>query len=180
MFYLVACSYTDPESEKEWNAFYSLEKLPALISVNGFSSSQRFQALSQDCPMYLAIHTVKDAQVITSEEYLLKGGGNFSRWQKHITDWHRNLYECEGIAPAVSRDEILLLSTQPLRFVERLGCHALTMVASGLDRMLAKCIAYVMTREAAAQIADVTGAYRYAPLTSQLTPPHGADNEERA
>lgn len=46
MFYLVACSYTDPESEKEWNAFYSLEKLPALISVNGFSSSQRFQALS--------------------------------------------------------------------------------------------------------------------------------------
>lgn len=73
MFYTVECNYTDPESEQEWNAFYSLEKLPALISVTGFSSSQRFKALKPGGPRYLAIHTVKYAEVLTSEEYKLKG-----------------------------------------------------------------------------------------------------------
>ncbi|SMB41076.1 conserved hypothetical protein [Serratia proteamaculans] len=58
MFYTVECSYTDPESENEWNAFYSLGKLPALVSVTGFSTSQRFQAMTPGCPVYLAIHTV--------------------------------------------------------------------------------------------------------------------------
>lgn len=169
MFYTVECSYTDPESEKVWNDFYNLEKLPALISVIGFSTSQRFQFLTPGCPVYLAIHTVKDAGVITSEEYKLKGGGNFSRWQKHITDWHRNLYECEGMAPAVASDEFLLLSTHPLSVIEGQGCRALNMQASGLDRTPARRIAYVVKRDIAAQFADVPGVYLYEPLTSQLT-----------
>ncbi len=171
MFYTVECNYTDPESEQEWNAFYSLKKLPALISVTGFRSSQRFKALKPGCPRYLAIHTLKYAEVITSEEYRLKGGGNFSRWQNHITDWHRNLYEGDGTAPAVASNEILLLSTQPLSLIEALGCRALTMQASGLERMPARRIAYVMTREIAVQLADMPGAYLYEPLTPQLTNP---------
>ena len=169
MFYIVECSYTDPESEKVWNDFYSLEKLPALISVTGLSTSQRFQSLTPSCPVYLAIHTVKDAQVLTSEEYKLKGGGNFSCWQKHITDWRRNLYEGEGMAPAVSSDEFLLLSTHPLSVIEGQGCRALEMQASGLDRTHDRRIAYVVKRDTAAQIADVPGVYLYKPLTAQLT-----------
>lgn len=171
MFYTVECNYTDPESEQEWNAFYSLEKLPALISVTGFSSSQRFKALKPGGPRYLAIHTVKYAEVLTSEEYKLKGGCNFSRWQNHITDWHRNLYECKGTAPAVASGEILLLSTQPLSFIEGLGYPALQMQASGPEKMPARRIAYVVTREIAAQLADMPGACLYAPLTPQLTNP---------
>jgi len=84
MLYTVECNYTDPESEQEWNTFYSQQKLPALISVAGFSSSQRFKALKPGGSRYLAIHTVKYAEVLTSEEYKLKGGGHFSRWQNHI------------------------------------------------------------------------------------------------
>lgn len=38
-----------------------------------------------------------------------KGGGNFARWQQHITDWHRNLYGDIGPAPAVNADELLVL-----------------------------------------------------------------------
>ncbi|MGS3449009.1 sugar ABC transporter [Klebsiella electrica] len=171
MLYTVECNYTDPESEQEWNVFYSQEKLPALISVAGFSSSQRFKALKPGGSRYLAIHTVKYAEVLTSEEYKLKGGGNFSRWQNHITDWHRNLYECEGTAPAVASDEILLLSTQPLSFIEGLGYPALQMQASGLEKMPARRIAWVVTLEIAAQLADMPGAYLYAPLTLQLTNP---------
>ncbi|MBO0145367.1 sugar ABC transporter, partial [Agrobacterium sp. Ap1] len=36
MIYMVECSFADPASEAEWNDFYSLDKLPALISVSGF------------------------------------------------------------------------------------------------------------------------------------------------
>ncbi|HAT1619997.1 TPA: sugar ABC transporter [Raoultella planticola] len=171
MLYTVECNYTDPDSEQEWNAFYSQEKLPALISVTGFRSSQRFKALKPGGPRYLAIHTVTYAEVLTREEYRLKGGGNFSRWQNHITDWYRNLYECEGRAPAVASDEILLLSTQPLSFIEGLGYPALQMQASGLDKMPARRFAWVLTREIVAQLADIPGADLYAPLTPQLTNP---------
>ena len=58
MIYTVECSFADPASEAEWNDFYSLEKLPALISVQGFHSSQRFKALRRGCPTYLAVHAI--------------------------------------------------------------------------------------------------------------------------
>ena len=46
MIYTVECSFADLDSEAEWNDFYSLEKLPALISVTGFHPSQRFKAIT--------------------------------------------------------------------------------------------------------------------------------------
>jgi hypothetical protein len=116
MWYTVECSYNDAESEEEWNAFYSQQKLPALLSVTGFATSQRFRAVSSGCPVYLAIHTVKDAHTLSSVDYALKGGGNFARWQVCITDWHRNLYEAENLAPAISSEEMLLLSAKPIVF----------------------------------------------------------------
>lgn len=91
MIYTVECSFADPFSEAEWNDFYSLDKLPALISVSGFHTSQRFKALSRGCPVYLALHSIDGLDILTGEEYRQKGGGNFARWQQHITDWHRRL-----------------------------------------------------------------------------------------
>ena len=67
MLYVVECAYTDPQSEAAWNTFYNQEKLPALVSVPGFYASQRFRALSEDCPRYLALHDVHDATVIDSD-----------------------------------------------------------------------------------------------------------------
>ncbi|KKI44893.1 hypothetical protein [Hafnia alvei] len=169
MFYTVECSYNDPDSEDEWNEFYSQEKLPALISVIGFSTSQRFRAAKAGKPVYLAIHTVKNADVLSSDDYRLKGGGNFSRWQAYITDWYRNLYECEGLAPAVSPDEILLLCAQPISSVATIPRYrALEMHAVGLDKFPERRIAYILPRENAASFADVPGVYLYEPLTSQL------------
>ncbi len=78
MLYIVECSYADPESEAGWNRFYSQHKLPALVSVSGFRASQRFRALSSGCPVYLAIHTIHDADTIASEAYRHKGGGDFA------------------------------------------------------------------------------------------------------
>src|SRR5450830_962753 len=72
MIYTVECNYADPASEAEWNGFYSLEKLPALISVSAVSASQRFKALSGTCPAYLALHSVDTLAVLQSDEYRQK------------------------------------------------------------------------------------------------------------
>lgn len=169
MFYIVECSYNDPESEAEWNAFYSQQKLPALISVTGFTTSQRFRAVKSGCPVYLAIHTINDADILSSDNYRLKGGGNFSRWQACITDWHRNLYAGEGLAPALSSDEILLLSAKPVDYLEReLGYQGLEMAAVGLDKSPEYRVAYVLPVKIASLFTDIPGVYLYEPLTPQL------------
>ena len=142
MIYTVECSFADPHSEAEWNAFYSLDKLPALISVSGFHTSQRFKALSAGCPVYLALHSIDGLDILTGEEYSQKGGGNFARWQQHITDWHRNLYEGVERAPAVGETEYLVLSTtgpQPLR---ELGLTPVAMRAVAMaTKLVSTCAA---------------------------------------
>lgn len=179
MFYIVECSYSDPASEAEWNEFYSREKLPALISVSGFTTSQRFRALTPGCPVYIAIHTVKDAQVLNSDDYRLKGGGNFSRWQNGITDWRRNLYACQVPAPAISSEEILLLSAQSLdSFNTELGYRPVAMQAVGLDKYPESRILYVVGREVAARFRNASGVYLYEPLTPQLQNVAEAEQQE--
>lgn len=170
MLYTVECSYADPASEKDWNTFYSLEKLPALISVTGFITSQRFRALGTGCPAYLAIHTIADARVLNGEEYRLKGGGNFSHWQASVTDWQRSLYECEGLAPAVSDGQVLLLSTQPIDFIRKeTGCPATVMNATGQADVQQRRFACVLDRDAAVRLSQsVPDARLYEPVTPQL------------
>ena len=170
MIYTVECSFADPHSEAEWNAFYSLDKLPALISVSGFHTSQRFKALSGGCPVYLALHSIDGLDILTGEEYSRKGGGNFARWQQHITDWHRNLYEGVERAPAVGETEYLVLSTtgpQPLR---ELGLTPFAMRAVAMEkfpehRWLAKA-----GRDMIGDIGHLPDdVHVYAPMTPQLT-----------
>ena len=110
MLYVVECAYTDPQSEAAWNTFYNQEKLPALVSVPGFYASQRFRALSEGCPCYLALHDIHDATVIDSDAYRRNGGGHFARWQSAIADWHRHLYLTTPALREVAPDEVLLLS----------------------------------------------------------------------
>ena len=135
MIYTVECSFADPSSEAEWNDFYSLDKLPALISVNGFHTSQRFKALSRGCPVYLAVHSIDGLDILTGEEYRQKGGGNFARWQQHITDWHRNLYGGIDRAPAIGKDEYLALSAKGPEPLIRLGLTPCAMHAVALQKL---------------------------------------------
>lgn len=67
MIYTVECSFADPNSEAEWNDFYSLEKLPALISVTGFHTSQRFKSLSDGCPLFLSRQDVETVNRVDGE-----------------------------------------------------------------------------------------------------------------
>ncbi|ROM75608.1 sugar ABC transporter [Pseudomonas brassicacearum] len=167
MIYTVECNYAEPASEAEWNAFYSLEKLPTLISVSGFSSSQRFKALSDNCPAYLALHSVDTPAVLQSDEYRQKGGGNFSRWQSHITDWRRNLYAGLDRAVAVGADEFLLLSDQGPQILIELGLTPLALHAVALDKRPAhRWLAKLDCTQAKAS--DLQGLDVYCAMTVQL------------
>ncbi|NTF46624.1 sugar ABC transporter [Rhizobium rhizogenes] len=175
MIYTVECSFADPVSEAEWNDFYSLDKLPALISVNGFHTSQRFKALSPGCPVYLAIHSIDGLDILMGKEYRQKGGGNFARWQQHITDWHRNLYGGVERAPAIGKSEYLALSAKGPEPLIRLGLnpqamHAVAMEKSPECRWLAK----VERTQTPDRERLPEGVHIYEPMTAQLTSDDGA------
>ena len=170
MIYTVECTFADPAGEAEWNDFYSLEKLPALISVSGFHTSQRFKAIGAGCPVYLAVHTIDGLGVLTGDEYRRKGGGNFARWQQHITDWHRNLYSDIGRAPAVNADELLALSASGPDSLIQLGLKPLAMQAVALEQCPARRWLAVLPRSDAPLAGNVPADLDlYAPMTEQLT-----------
>lgn len=131
--------------------------------------SQRFRALSSRSPLYLAIHTITDAAVIASEEYRLKGGGNFSRWQAHICDWRRNLYRYDDVFPQVSQDEVLLLSPAPLDFIDaELGYPPTILHAAGLDNNPPQRVAYILPRREARLLAGQEKYRIYETMGAQL------------
>ena len=170
MIYTVECSFADPVSEAEWNDFYSFNKLPALISVSGFHTSQRFQALSRGCPVYLALHTIDGIEVLTSAEYRDKGGGNLARWQQHICDWHRNLYDGLTTAPAVGDDDYLLMTALgPDRLIE-LGAVPSAIRAVDLEKNPEHRWLATLSCDRVPAPGDLPdGVYLYATMTAQLT-----------
>lgn len=170
MIYTVECSFADLDSEAEWNDFYSFEKLPALISVTGFHTSQRFKSISDGCPVYLAIHTIDGLDVLTGEEYRRKGGGNFARWQQHIIDWHRNLYSDIGFAPAVSDDELLVLSASGADVLIHIDLKPLAMQAVALEKFPERRWIAKLPRNSTHLVENISkDIYLYSPITKQLT-----------
>lgn len=169
MIYTVECSYSDSASEGEWNDFYSLHKLPALISVQGFHTSQRFRACDGGCPTYLAIHSIDSLEVLRGEEYSRKGGGNFARWQQHITDWHRNLYDGSDWAPAVGEGEYLLVSRVGATPLIAMGITPRAMHAVALDQAPAAIwLAGLPAGMDPAVTSVPAGVHAYTPITVQL------------
>jgi hypothetical protein len=169
MIYTVECSYSDPASEEEWSDFYSLHKLPALISVQGFHTSQRFRACGAGCPIYLALHSIDGLEVLQGDEYARKGGGNFARWQQHITDWHRNLYSGLDRATAVEQGDYLLVSRVGPEPLIAMGTAPDGMHAVALDRAPAALwLARLPAGMVPAMESFPSGVYAYAPITAQL------------
>ena len=169
MIYTVECSYSDSASEEDWNDFYSLHKLPALISVRGFHTSQRFRACGSGCPTYLALHSIDGLEVLQGDEYARKGGGNFARWQQHITDWHRNLYSGLDRASAVEQGDYLLVSRVGPEPLIEMGTAFEALHAVALDRAPA---ALWLARVPAGQVPVLEslpdGVHAYTPMTAQL------------
>jgi len=170
MLYLVECNYADPDSEAEWNGFYSDEKLPALISVHGFLTSQRFRRIGPDGPAYLAIHTLAGEEVLRGEAYRRQGGGNFARWQAHIRDWRRSLYDGVERAPDVGPDDCLALSLRGPDSLRALGLAPRMLHGAGLAAMPAQRWFAVSGRHELARAGTALhDVLLYRPITPQLT-----------
>jgi hypothetical protein len=173
MIYTVECSFADPTCESEWNDFYSELKLPALISVTGFHTSQRFKALGGTCPVYLALHSIAGAEVLSSAEYRAKGGGNFARWQQHITDWHRNLYDGLAVAPAVAPGALLVVCAGDAKALLQAGIALQAMHAVALEKNPEHRWIGVLDEPSAQAAARLSDAVQlYAPMTPQLISTH--------
>lgn len=172
MIYAVECSFADPATEAEWNDFYSRIKLPALISVPGFRTSQRLRAVGGDGPVYLALHTIDSADVLASAAYRDNGGGNFARWQPHIVEWRRNVYDSAASAPVVADHQWLAVCEDAAPFAQA-GIAATAIHGVALDRQPASRWLAVLDRDQAphaSEAADACGvAIRlYAPMGEQL------------
>jgi hypothetical protein len=173
MIYTVECSFADPAYEAEWNDFYSLSKLPALISVTGFHTSQRFKAVGSGCPVYLALHTIDGLDVLTGAEYQVKGGGNFARWQRHITDWHRNLYDGLDRAPAVTSGELLVVCQGDAEPLLKAGIALFPMHAVALEKFPEHRWIGALDQQSARAAARLSSQVQlYAPMTPQLRSAH--------
>jgi len=171
MIYTVECSFADPAREADWNDFYSLDKLPALISVAGFHTSQRFKASGAGCPAYLALHSIDDVDVLFGEAYRRKGGGDFAGWRQHITDWRRNLYDGLDRAPSVAQDEVLSLSVAGPDAMIALGLTPHELRAVALDKAPQRRWLATLNRSRLPGFDGAReGVQLYAPMTAQLTP----------
>lgn len=168
MIYLVECDFSDPVREAEWNAFYDRTKLPALLSVAGFHSSQRFKRWGQGGPAYLAMHSVEGLAVLQGADYRLKGGGDFAEWQSHICNWRRNLYAGLTIAPAVGQDEVLVMSATGSASLLGLGLTPTPLTAVALDKAPGKCWSATAKAWVICAGSLPEDVWCYTPLTSRL------------
>lgn len=58
----------DPEKEKEFNEWYNQEHIPALLTVPGVISANRFASL-EGTPKYIAIYELDNPNVRSSEAW---------------------------------------------------------------------------------------------------------------
>lgn len=99
--YAVRCSFSRPDLEDRWHAWYSGPKLTQMLTQPFFHSGQRYRAAGLDQTItYLALWVVESPDAFATPEY--KANWGFVDWTPYVTDWSRNLYRApEGDASAM-------------------------------------------------------------------------------
>ncbi len=158
MIYTVECAFSDPAREADWNAYYSGPKLAAVLSVPGFSTSQRFRALTPCDAPYYAMHSLRDADVLGSQ-YKSVGGGSFGGgWDDMIFNWHRNLFAGLDMAPEVPMDACLLVQDDTADESAVAEADFAWLDIAGLDRSVVRRGLAIVDRVAGEKIAASHGA----------------------
>ena len=109
MIYMVEHTFSMPQLEDEWNAWYA-GNLRLLLSVPGIESAQRFRIANTEPPRYMAMYTVAGPEVFDSEAYRNAGGGgaNSVRFRPAYQVWIRNIFAGIDVAPEVRPGERLI------------------------------------------------------------------------
>jgi hypothetical protein len=109
MIYMVEHTFSMPQLEDEWNAWYA-GNLQVLLSVPGIESAQRFRIPNTEPPRYMAMYTVAGPEVFDTEAYRSAGGGgaNSVRFRPAYQVWIRNIFAGIDVAPDVKAGERLI------------------------------------------------------------------------
>lgn len=176
MLYMVECDFDDPAQEDAWNAWYSGEKLDELLSNPGFTATQRFHAVTPRKAAYLAVHSVRDADVFLTAEYKAGGGGRFGDWPPALmTNWSRRLFDGLAESPPVGPDELLVVvdgdvqmpPDVPVTWLAGLDWETVSQYkgAVALDASIARRGLAVIPKSRAADIPAGEGVCLFRPLT---------------
>ncbi len=138
MIYMVDHIFANPQTEPAWHEWYA-GYLHKLLAVPGFGSAQRFKAVDEMPPRFLAMYAVQSAAVYDSPAYKNMGGGGSQsvRFHGDYRLWTRNLFEGADEVPVVnegqwvyaldsdSPDRKLPFAQQPL-WLKSVGLHRTT------------------------------------------------------
>jgi hypothetical protein len=139
MIYMVEMAFPHPAREAEWHAWY-LAHIRVLLTVPGFSASQRFQAVVETPSPYLAMHEVASPALFDSPEYRSRGGpASTGEWRSLQTNWHRNLLDGLDQTPDVPGDAYLLLLRDVGDVVLPAAAPLSRLRGVGLDRTITEC-----------------------------------------
>jgi hypothetical protein len=72
----------DPTHEEEFNAWYSTEHLPELLSLPGFLDAARYIAY-KGVPKYLAVYELESVEALKTAE--------FQKWRANPSPWSRRI-----------------------------------------------------------------------------------------
>ena len=172
MIYMVDHIFGNPHTEPAWHEWYA-GYLQKLLSVPGFGSAQRFRAIAETPPRYLAMYSVESAAVYDSQAYKDIGGGGSqsARFHGDYQLWTRNLFEgaddvpvvnegqCVYVLDSAGADRKLRLTQAPL-WLKSVGLHQST-------RYRAMVVLDAKTVDAAIIVAGGEGHF-YAPYTPRL------------
>jgi hypothetical protein len=132
---MIENGFADAQREAAWSAWYSEHVSHAFRSVPGWRTGQRFKAIPPSFPKYRAMYTVDGEDVMRSKEYKATTGGRFpAEWLPAITDFHRNLFDGKGRAPAVPMDACLVVVDPPATKQDVADLSLEWWTAVGLDK----------------------------------------------
>ncbi len=170
MIYMVEHIYTRLDTEQEWNDWYK-GYLRVLLGVPGFHTAQRFKAVADIPPRYMAIYSVESAAVFDSSAYknIGGGGGQSSRFHPAYKIWNRNLFEGADLAPAIGNGQRVLVfdSAMPDRNLA-MGQQPLWLKSVGLHMTTPYRALIVLDAKVAKGALDTRDGFVYEPITPPL------------
>jgi len=82
----------DPGHEAEYHRWYWQQHLPERLSIPGFMSAYRYQAVEAS-PKFFTWYFVRDIEVLRSPHYLERLS-NPTDWTQRVMPWFRNMTRC--------------------------------------------------------------------------------------
>ena len=166
--------YADSATEPAWHEWYA-GYLQKLVSVPGIDSAQRFRALDVSPPRFLAMYSVRSADVYESDAYRNIGGGGSqsARFHNAYELWTRNLFEGAPRAPIVAEGRRVLVFDSDHRHVSGpLASRATWLEAVGLHMTTRYRALLVLDAGEAVSASSLPGSRLYEPLTRALLSRH--------